>query len=250
MSAYFGQLPINGMMYNGRECSAMYNGSVIWPTATAPTGSSRWSASGIVSGSGWGFASLLAASSLDGWSAENPAMLSLLHTPSVLGFSGSSYSPLSASQLSFNALNRGSQELQGVTLNSAITHTNLNIMFSAHYVGDGNTANSFGVWMKPTALVETPAFILLPYTSTISANGIYTTSDIDTAYSWYNIPINVTLTLSPSSGKFRGNPWQQSSTISFASAVEYGPAFYDYYNKGYYLTKVTSTWSASGIMHV
>lgn len=48
MSAYFGQLPINGMMYNGHECSAMYNGNVIWPTATGVAGI-PWSASGTMS---------------------------------------------------------------------------------------------------------------------------------------------------------------------------------------------------------
>lgn len=246
MSAYFGQLPINGMMYNGRECSAMYNGNVIWPTATVSR-SSRWSASGIVSGSGWGFSNVLAASSLDGWSAEDTSMLSLLHTPSVLGLSGSSYSPLSASTLSFNAVDRYAEELQGFTLNSAITHTDLNIMFSAHFVGDGSTTNTFGVWMYPTALVTTDAF--LPHTSTYSANGVYTTSDIDTAYT-FNRAANITLTLNTYSGKFRGNPWQHSSTATFASAVEYGPTFYNYYKNAYWLTWVTSMWSASGIMHV
>lgn len=228
MSAYFGQLPINGMMYNGRECSAMYNGNMIWPTATGLAGI-PWSASGSLSRSD-------AYGIFDGMLGE---------------VSGQSADALTAQGIAFYTRTNITGNYAAVNpsyttraLNSGFLHTGLWLHYSARI---------YGVYNSNTNLEFPTAFFA-------DQSGSSITCETD-ATAWANHkvcymnpckrPFTAACTITAKSGHIQG-PLAHTTDYYVETSVLYGklPNFYAMLTSTSWYTSVsaTATWSASGVL--
>lgn len=234
MSAYFGQLPINGMMYNGRECSAMYNGNVIWPTEE-PIEGMRWSACGGTTGSGFGVVDPIASPTTAGWSATATSLLATPTSPQGLSGASGSYS---GRFYAFNAQNTSNKfyKYKG--------HRKIWISYSANWRPDSYTlgSNSASAFMLPSALLSGASG--MQYTSVYSGES-------GTAVSGYlsNYPDQVRLVITAESGFFNSPNWSWSTTVYSADAISNRPTFISKWGvDNIQRIYLSSTWSASGIM--
>lgn len=235
MSAYFGQLPINGMMYNGHECSAMYNGNVIWPTAEPPIEGMRWSACGGTTGSGFGMVDYIASPDTAGWSASDTSFLVYQICPQGLsGGSGSAsgvFRPLNTQNTS-----KGFYGYKG--------HRKIWISYSANWRPDSYTlgSNSASAFMLPSALLSGVSG--MQYTSVYSGESGTAVSGFMATY-----PDQVRLVVTAESGFFRTPYWPWSTSVYSADAISNRPTFISKWGSNkIQRIYLSSTWSASGIM--
>lgn len=226
MSAYFGQLPINGMMYNGRECSAMYNGNVIWPTATPLVGL-PWSASGSLPYMGqWGGFDPLAGTIVS--LSDAPVDFLMAESPCNFYYTSKSTTYVNPDVAS------------GTVMQSGYKHTGLSFYYSATVHGPVATGNT-GYLYKPKSGFITD---LEQATDRWSSNG--------TSYSGYctirGSELNVEYTLSAMSGRFHGPKTATQYPVQASTISAYMP--YPYFStvkSGRYGLTYTSFWSASGV---
>lgn len=228
MSVYFGQLPINGMMYNGHECSAMYNGNLIWPTATPSTALS-WSASG----------SLTSMKEYGGLDPLTGTIASLSETP--VDFL------MAASPDSFYCTSTGTTYVNptsdsGTVMQSGYIHSSLSFYYSASIGGWWYAENS-GYLFKPKS-----GFI----TDLSQANDSWSTNGI--AYSTYIKKNGVHWTaltaeyrLSAESGRFHGPKTAAQYPVRASTISAYMPYVYNATNSGHRALYYSSFWSASGV---
>lgn len=231
MSAYFGQLPINGMMYNGRECSAMYNGNMIWPTATVLV-PIPWSASG----------NLTTIGRYGGLDALTGTIVSLSETPVDFLMTES---PDSFDCTAKDATTRANPSVgSGTVMQSGYKHSSLNFYYSATVAGGMATGNTGWLWKPSSGFITDLDQATDGWSSNVTDYGSFFFLNGCAG----NQTINVEYKLSAASGRFHGPKTATQYPVNMLTITAYMP--YPYVStvkSGRNTLSYTSFWSASGV---